>query len=40
MSMESWNRVPQVELSRGDEMRTPDEVAAILLRQNSVADLP
>jgi transposase len=30
MDMESSERTPQVELSRGDEMRTPDEVAAML----------
>jgi transposase len=30
MNMESWTRAPQVELLRGDEMRTPDEVAAML----------
>lgn len=30
MNMESWTRAPQVELLRGDEMRTPDEVATML----------
>ena len=30
MDMESSERTPRVELLRGDEMRTPDEVAAML----------
>ena len=30
MTMECWTRGPRVELLRGEEMRTPDEVATML----------
>jgi len=30
MTMECWTRAPRLELLRGDEMRTPDEVATML----------